>query len=191
MSEHTKGDDDPTIGPVTRDSVVEVVAKIGLLPSNGLFLSGKIRDLSPGGCCADTPVSIECGARAEIVVHVNSSSFRAVGEVRGIHGHSEAGIQFIYRSGGGKDLLADLIAELARLQALIHQLKAARRDAEMESFRTQLEDGKHLAAMWSERLRSLEGFVPAESSETDQVSSAGGNPSKEAHPLVTPVSLFS
>jgi PilZ domain len=95
---------------------VEVVAKIGLLPSNGLFLSGKIRDLSLGGCCADTPVPMECGARAEIVVHVNSSSFRAVGEVRGIHGNSEAGIQFIYLSGGGKDLLADLLAELARFR---------------------------------------------------------------------------
>jgi hypothetical protein len=43
-------------------------------------------------------VPIECGARAEIVVHGNSSSFRAVGEVRGrgIHGNSEAGMQFIY-----------------------------------------------------------------------------------------------
>jgi len=72
------------------------LAKISLLPSNGIFLSAKIRNLSLGGCCVDTSVPIECGARAEIVVHVNSSSFRAVGEVRGIHGNSEAGIQFIY-----------------------------------------------------------------------------------------------
>jgi hypothetical protein len=49
-------------------------------------------------------------------VRVNSSSLRAVGEVRGIHGNSEAGIPFIYLSRGGKDLLADLIAELARLR---------------------------------------------------------------------------
>ena len=71
--------------------------------------------------------------------------------MRGTHGNSEAGIQFIYLSGGGKDLLADLVAELARLQALINQLKAARRDAESESFRKQLESGKLLAAMWRER----------------------------------------
>ena len=187
MAEHTKGDDDRPRNP--RFSCGGV-AKISLLPSNGLFLSGKLLDLSLGGCCVDTPVPIECGARAEIVVHVNSSSFRAVGEVRGIHGNSEAGIQFIYLSGGGKDPLADLIAELARLQALINQLKAARRDAESESFRKQLESGKLLAAMWRKRLRSLEGLAPAESSETDQVSSAGAESSKGGQPLVTPVRLF-
>ena len=187
MSEHTKGDDDRPRNP--RFSCGGV-AKISLLPSNGLFLSGKIRDRSLGGCCVDTPVPIECGARAEILVRVNSSSLRAVGEVRGIHGNSEAGIQFIYLSRGGKDLLADPIAELARLQALINQLKAARRDAESESFRKQLESGKLLAAMWRERLRSLEGLAPAESSETDQVSSAGGESSKGGQPLVTPVRLF-
>jgi hypothetical protein len=189
MAENTNGDD---VRPRNPRFSCGGVAKISLLPSNGLFLSGKIRDLSLGGCCIDTPVPIECGARAEIVVHVNSSSFRAVGEVRGIHGNSGAGIQFIYLSRGGKDLLAHLIAELARLQALINQLKAARRDAESESesFRKQLESGKLLAAMWRERLRSLEGLAPAESSETDQVSSAGGESSKGGQPLVTPVRLF-
>ncbi len=84
MSEHTKGDDDRPRNP--RFSCGGV-AKISFLPSNGLFLSGKIRDLSLGECWVDTPVPIACGARAEIVVHVNSSSFRAVGEVRGIHGN--------------------------------------------------------------------------------------------------------
>jgi hypothetical protein len=187
MAENTNGDDDRPRNP--RFSCGGL-AQISVLPSNGLFLSGKILDLSLGGCCVDTPVPIECGARAEIVVHVNSSSFRAVGEVRGIRGNSEAGIEFVYLSRGGKDLLADLVAELARLQAFINHLKAARRDAESESFRKQLESGKLLAVMWRERLRSLEGLVPAESSETDQVSSAGGDPSKEAQALVTPVRLF-
>ncbi len=188
MAEHTNADDDRPRNP--RFSCGGV-AKISLLPSNGIFLPGRIRDLSLGGCCVDTPVPIGCGARAEIVVHVNSASFRAVGEVRGIRGNSEAGIEFVYLSRGGKDLLADLVAELARLQAVINQLKAARRDAETESFRKQLEDGKLLAAMWSERFPSTGGLGPAESLEADQVSSAGGDPSKEAHPLVIPVRLFS
>jgi hypothetical protein len=60
----------------------------------------------------------------------------------------------------------------------------------MESFRKQLESGKLLAAMWRKRLRSLEGLVPAESSETDEVQSAGEDPGKGAQPLVTPVRLF-
>jgi hypothetical protein len=187
MAEKTNGDDVRPRNPRFRCGGL---AKISLLPSNGLYLSGKIRNLSLGGCCVDTPVPIECGARAEIVVHVNSSSFRAVGEVRGIRGNSEAGIEFVYLSKAGKDLLADLVAELARLQTVINQLKAARRDAESESFRKQLETGKFLAAMWSERLRSPGVLVPAESSETDQVPSPGGDSSKETQPLVMPVRLF-
>jgi hypothetical protein len=113
-----------------------------------------------------------------------------VGEVKGIRGNSEAGIEFVYLSRGGKDLLADLIAELAKLQAFINHLKAARRDAETESFRKQLESGKLLASMWRERLRSLEGLVAAESSGTDQDPSAGGDPSRGGQPLATPVRLF-
>jgi hypothetical protein len=187
MAEKTNGDD---IRPRNPRFSCGGLAKISVLPSNGTFLSAKIRNLSLGGCCVDTPVPIECGTRAEIVVHVNSASFRAVGEVKGIRGNSEAGIEFVYLSRGGKDLLADLIAELARLQAFINHLKAARRDAETESFRKQLESGKLLASMWRERLRSLEGLVAAESSETDHDPSAGGDPSRGGQPLVTPVRLF-
>jgi hypothetical protein len=113
MPEKTNADD---VRPRSPRFSCGGVAKISLLPSNGIFVPGKIRDLSLGGCCVDTPMPIECGARAEILVHVNSASFRAVGEVRGIRGNSEAGIEFVYLSRGGKDLLADLIAELARLQ---------------------------------------------------------------------------
>ncbi len=187
MAEKTNGDD---IRPRNPRFSCGGLAKISVLPSNGIFLSAKIRNLSLGGCCVDTPVPIECGARAEIVVHVNSASFRAVGEVRGNRGNSEAGIEFVYLSRGGKDLLADLIAELARLQAFINHLKTARRDAESESFRKQLESGKLLAAMWRERLRSLEGLVPAENSGTDEVPSAGEDPTNRVQPLVTPVRLF-
>jgi hypothetical protein len=187
MAEKPDGDD---IRPRNPRFSCGGLAKISVLPSDGTFLSAKIRNLSLGGCCVNTPVPIECGARAEIIVHVNSASFRAVGEVKGIRGNSEAGIEFVYLSRGGKDLLADLIAELARLQAFINHLKAARRDAEMESFRKQLESGKLLAEMWREGLRSLEGLVHEESSEPDQGDSAGGDPRKGAQPLVTPVRLF-
>jgi hypothetical protein len=92
MAENTNGDDVRPGNPRFRCGGL---AKISLLPSNGLFLSGKILDLIRGGCCVDTPVPIECAARAAIVVHVNSSWFRAVGEVKGIHGNSEAGRQFM------------------------------------------------------------------------------------------------
>jgi hypothetical protein len=74
MPEDTKADDDHPRNP--RFSCGGL-AKISLLPSTGILFPGKIRDLSLGGCCVDTPVPIECGARAEIVVHANSASFRA------------------------------------------------------------------------------------------------------------------
>jgi hypothetical protein len=115
-------------------------ATFSCLPSNGIFLPGKIRNLSLGGCCVETTLPIERGVRAELVVHVNSASFRAVGEVRGRRGHSEACIEFVYLSRGGKNLLADLLAELARSEAAMNQLKSARYEAEMESFHRQLEE---------------------------------------------------
>ena len=186
MAQKTDGDD---FRPRNPRFSCGGLAKISVLPSNGTFLSAKIRNLSLGGCCVDTPVPIERGTRAEIIVHVNSASFRAVGEVKGIRGNSEAGIEFVYLSRGGKDQLADLIADLARLQAFINHLKAVRRETEAEEFRKHLESGKLLAAMWSE-LRSAGELVAAESLETDEVPSAGGDSSKEAQPLVTPVRLY-
>ena len=179
-----------TFAPVARDSVVEVWRRsFSFLPTASCF--GKIRDLSLGGCCVDTAMPMECGARAEIVVHVNSASFRAVGEVRGIRGDSEAGIEFVYLSRGGKDLLADLIAELARLQALIHQLKSARREAEMS--RSARTGGRETSGGDVERAAAFfwRDLCLRRVRKRMQVSSAGGDPSKEAQPLVIPVSLFS
>ncbi|HSZ60383.1 MAG TPA: PilZ domain-containing protein [Terriglobales bacterium] len=110
-------------------------ATFSCLPSNGIFLPGKILNLSLGGCCVDTTLPIDHGVRAELVVHVNSASFRAVGEVKGRRGHSEACIEFVYLSRGGKSQLADVLAELARSEAAISQLKSARYAEEMELFR--------------------------------------------------------
>src|SRR5271163_171256 len=93
------------------------LVKISRLPSNGVFLPGAIRDLSLGGCWIDTPISIACGARTEMVVHVKTASFRVVGEVREIRGRFGAGIEFVHLSAGGKDMLDELVTELARLQA--------------------------------------------------------------------------
>ena len=114
------------------------IATFSRLPSNGIFLPGQVRNLSLGGCCVDTTLPMERGVRAELVVHVNSASFRAVGEVRGRRGHSEACIEFVYLSRGGKSLLADVLAELARSEAAVNQLKSARYAEEMELFRRRL-----------------------------------------------------
>ncbi|HLM80856.1 MAG TPA: PilZ domain-containing protein [Terriglobales bacterium] len=181
-------------------------AKISRLPSDGIFVPGKIFDLSLGGCCVDTTLPIDFGVRTEMVVRVNAASFRAVGEVRAIRDRFGAGIEFVHLSTGGKHTLADLVTELARLQAVMNKLKAARREIDAESFRKQLEEGKRQAAILSERVsflgtilraessgessRESWGESPGESSEADQVASAGKHRIVGAQPLVITVDLF-
>jgi hypothetical protein len=166
-------------------------AKISRLPSEGIFLPGKILDLSLGGCCVDTTLPILCGVRAEIVARVNAASFRAVGEVRAIRGDSAACMQFVHLSALGREMLADLVRELARLQAVTNKLRSARRETDTESFRRQLEHGRLQAGMLSERFPFLGTILPAESSEdSSEAASAGKDRTAEAQPLVITVDLF-
>ncbi len=155
------------------------LAKINRLPSDGIFLRGKMLDLSLGGCRIATALPIERGVRAELVVHVNATSFRAVGEVREIRGESDACIQFVYLSSGGKDMLAAVVAELAKSQALMNQFKSFRREIETEELHRKLENGRYVAEMWSER------------SPQGKATSTGRDSSADAPRLVIPVRLFS
>jgi hypothetical protein len=113
-----------------------------------------------------------------------------------------AGIEFVHLSAGGKHTLADLVTELARLQAVMNKLKAARREINAESFRKPLEEGKHQAAMLSERFSFLEtilhgescrensGESSRESTESGPAASAAEDRIVEAQPLVIRVDLF-
>jgi PilZ domain len=186
MPERTNADDDRRRSP--RFSCGGH-ASVSRLPSNGIFLTGNIRDLSLGGCCVDTTLPIDCGVRAEIVVRVNAASFRAVGEVRAIRGRSGACIEFVQLSTGGKDMLANLVTELARLQAVMDKLRSTR-EIDPESFRRQLEDRRLRAAMLSKRLPFLGTILHAESLEPEQAASAGKDVIVKAQPLVIPVDLF-
>lgn len=165
-------------------------AKLSCLPSNGIFLPGRIRDLSLGGCCVDSTLPIDCGERAEIVVRVNAATFRAVGEVRALRGQSGTGMEFVHLSSGGKEMLADLVRELARLQAVMNELKSVRREMDAKSFSKQLEEGKLQAAMLSERLPRLEMILQAERSGPDETARAGDHPNVEAKTPAAPVDLF-
>ena len=173
-------------------------AKVSRLPSDGIFVPGRIRDLSLHGCCVDTTVPIDCGVRAEIVVRVNAASFRAVGEVKAIRGRSVAGMEFVHLTAGGKDLLANMVTDLARLQAVMNKLRTVRREMDAESFKRELEDGKRQAAMLSERFpffgtilqgaSSGEGL--GENAEPEQLRSASQDRIVGAQPLMITVDLF-
>lgn len=192
MPERTKADDDRADNDRRRSRRFTCGgdAKISRLPSDGIFLPGKILDLSLGGCCLDTTLPIHCGVRAEIVVRVNAASFRAVGEVRAIRGGSGVGVEFVHLSSGGKDMLAELVAELARLQAVMNKLRSARRKTDTQSFRRQLEDGRRQAAMLSERFPFLGTILPGENPESDHAASDDRALIVEAQPLVIAVDLF-
>jgi hypothetical protein len=177
-------------------------AKISRLPSDGIFVPGRIRDLSLHGCCVDTTVPIDCGTRTEIVVRVNAASFRAVGEVKAIRGRSVAGMEFVHLTAGGKDLLANMVTDLARLQAVMNKLRTVRREMDAESFKRELEDGRRQAAMLSKRFLFLGTIMQAESSEVsclevpgesagpEELPSASQNRIVGGDPLVITVDLF-
>ena len=106
------------------------LAKIVCLPSDGVYLAGKVRDLSLNGCGIETVSPFECGARAEILVQVSDVSFRAIGQVKAVRGPGGIGMEFIQISAGGQDMLAELLRELARQQATATTLRAARRESD-------------------------------------------------------------
>jgi hypothetical protein len=160
-------------------------AKIACLPSSGIILLGAIRDLSLGGCCIDTALPIECGKRAELAVQVNGSSFRALAEVRTIRGRSEAGIEFVRLSAGGRDMLAELIEELARFQALSKKLKSARCEMDAGTFSRELAEIK-----WETSLRIGRPWVEMMSNSDSAGRSSERNLEYDVSPIVVTVELL-
>jgi hypothetical protein len=164
--------------------------QLNWLPSNGIYVPGKVRDLGLYGCCIDTNALIDSGMRAEIVVRVKTNSFRAVGEIKGIRGASGLGMEFVRLSAGGKGLLEDLVRELARLQAAIDKLKTAGGKSDPELFRSERNYRRLQAEMLSMRFPYLETLAPEESSEQDPSASADKGQIVEKQPLVIPVDLY-
>jgi hypothetical protein len=165
-------------------------AKISCLPSNGVFVPGKIQDLSLGGCCLDTSLPIDSGSKAEVVVRVNSASFRAVGIVKAIRGNSATGIEFVQLSSGGKELLVELVNDLARLRAMLDNLIAARGAITAESFRKQIDAARFHAEMFATRFPFLKTMMTEEIAEQSDVKPPIQQPNAENALVVIPVNLF-
>jgi hypothetical protein len=91
-------------------------------------------------------------------------------------------------------MLSDLVTELARLQALMNNLKSARREVDAKSFRNQIEGGKLQAAMLTgalnDRFPFLPTILPGETSEPNPDGSVSKDGSPQAQPLVMLVDLF-
>jgi len=165
-------------------------AKIVCLPSSGLFVSAKIRDLSLGGCCVEAPFALECGMRTEMVVRINSASFRAVSQVRAIHDHAKLGMEFVQLSARGKESLAEVLEGLARLQALLNQLRSPRRGAEAEALLQELER-VGFGAVLLDRHLPVSPAVPAHEHRGESAPGDHSEPlTVEGKAVIVPVDLF-
>ena len=121
--------------------------RIICLPSDGVLVPGRIRDLSLGGCNVQTELPLECGTLVDILARVNSSSFRAVGCIRMVAARAIAGLQFTRMSHGGEDVLVELLRELARQHAIAKIVRAAR-------------DGTPSSPLLQERAAALRAKIP-------------------------------
>ena len=81
-------------------------------PRLGRVVRGKLHNLSAGGCFVETDWPFEVGALVEILLQVNRSSFRALGEVRMVDPFGGMGIEFRGMSAGGRERLRALISDL-------------------------------------------------------------------------------
>lgn len=164
-------------------------AQIICLPSDGIFLPGTIRDLSLGGCHIQTISPFECGARAEVLMRVNTSSFRAVGQVRAIRDRCGFGMEFLLLSASGHDSLAELITQLARLQAMTNALPNERRDIDPEWLFRQLQRQRLQAVLLSERFPVIgTSEIPRLPEDAAAAASGRQKPIVEAEP--TAIDLF-
>jgi PilZ domain-containing protein len=165
-------------------------AKILSLPSNGPSLPGRVRDLSLRGCCIETVPALDCGVRTEIVLRVSSGSFRAVSQVKGMRDRFGVGMEFVHLSTCGKEMLADVVERLARLQALVNQLRSGRRQEEAAVLLRELEREGFHAILLNQPSRVQEA-VPSQERREEVPRSADSEPLiVEAQAEIVPLDLF-
>ncbi|MGA9474346.1 MAG: PilZ domain-containing protein [Terriglobales bacterium] len=162
-------------------------ARIYSLPSDGVYVPGRVRNLSLGGLCLDTNHAFDLGGRTEILVSVNAASFRSLGLVRAAKS-SRASMEFIQMSAASKGLLADLMAEFERLAAAANKLRSERFETEDELRRELEEAGLRVAQLSGRELllaRSIGDFPALGTSQPSERTTT-----IEAMPFVIKVDLF-
>jgi hypothetical protein len=103
-------------------------AKLIVLPFEGLTVPAQVLNLSLGGCRIKTDLPLQDESRAEILVCVNGSSFRAACEVRACGPPHSVGLEFLHLSALGRDMLTELIRDLATQRAIARTFMTAQRD---------------------------------------------------------------
>lgn len=106
--------------------------KVYCLPFDGRSIPGTLRNLSLGGVCLEIARPVEPGARAEVVVSVNAASFRAAALVKEQKEVGGTSLEFLQIGAVAKDVLADLLTQLAQMQWLNRRLRSPRTEADIK-----------------------------------------------------------
>lgn len=120
-------------------------ARIVRLPSEGVPVSGKLRNLSVGGICVDASSPLDLGAKTEILVSAHAVTFRTVGLVRAVSDRSRTCLEFVNMTAGGRSILGELLDQMARLQKVMKKLRSARLEMTEELSRELEEAGVRMA----------------------------------------------
>jgi len=164
-------------------------ARIVSLPFNGVALSGKILDLSLGGCYIETAQPLQRGTLVEVIVQVDASSFRALGQVKDSRDRSGAALEFLQLSAGGRDLLRELVAQLARLRAKEIALHAGGRGDDPGPW-DELDDGSPQEIGMKDRFPVLATVLPPEPRDKAALVMTGEKPAHEPDPDANFLDLF-
>jgi hypothetical protein len=150
-------------------------AKIISLPSEGLWVPGKVLNLSVGGCGIETASPLSAGTLAEIVLRVNAASIRVLGEVSAHRDPRVVGVEFRLVSAYGKDLLTELMEELAKRQIVANFKKPVRDKSEFDTNRRKLSVLLHGSSQESRTMASLDKPASSGSPTADTLCPAPGD----------------
>lgn len=164
-------------------------AKISVPPSDGTVVSANLHNLSLGGICLDIDHPMDRGARTEVLVRVNTASFRSIGFVKALVEDSRACIEFVHMSACSKEILADLLAQLSRLQAVMAKLRSARAETDADLFQ-QLEEAGVRTVNYGSRVPWIGRTLNEHSSEAESPKVTEPGTSSQSLPLLIRVDFF-
>jgi hypothetical protein len=97
-----------------RYNCVGVAEILRIQKATGEFVTGKIRNLSLGGCSIETKSPLERGSQLAVMLQVKTLRVRVIAEIRSVetHGQFSAGLEFVGMTAPGVQSLQALIAEL-------------------------------------------------------------------------------
>jgi hypothetical protein len=81
------------------------------------------------------------GEIVEIALNVRSELFQVVGVVKALKQNSEKCIEFEQLGDRAKEMLADVITEMAHLQAAINKFQSTNPDVDVETLEQQVKEG--------------------------------------------------